>query len=89
MQDFANRVGAPPTLWAAGGGAGAHQYRVITPSPYTPPHPTPQQQRGRALSRAEKEAGVRGAWGDFARLCPWEGVGGEPLQEALVPGYRV
>lgn len=41
MQDFANRVGAPPALQTPwGGGAGALQYRVITPSPYVPP-PTP------------------------------------------------
>lgn len=31
---------------------------------------------------------MRGAWGDFARLCPGEGVGGEPLQPTLVPQYQ-
>lgn len=30
---------------------------------------------------------MRGAWGDFARLCSREGVGGEPLQPTLVPQY--
>lgn len=31
---------------------------------------------------------MRGAWGDFARLCPREGVGGEPLQPTLAPFYQ-
>lgn len=31
---------------------------------------------------------MRGAWGDFARLCPEEGVGGEPLRPTLVPSYQ-
>jgi hypothetical protein len=84
VQDFANGVGAPPALWAPGG-AGARQYRVIIPSP-TPPPPAARR-GGSALSRAEKEARVRGAWGDFAILCPGEVVGGVPLQPALVPRH--
>lgn len=31
---------------------------------------------------------MRGSWGDFARLCPGEGVGGDLLQPALVPRHR-
>lgn len=31
---------------------------------------------------------MRGSWGDFARLCPKEGVGGDLLQPALVPRHR-
>lgn len=31
---------------------------------------------------------MRGAWGDFVRLCPGEGVGGDRLQPALVPRRR-
>lgn len=31
---------------------------------------------------------MRGAWGDFARLCPGEGVGGGPLQPTLLPQYQ-
>lgn len=31
---------------------------------------------------------MRGAWGDFARLCSGEGVDGEPRQPTLVPQYQ-
>lgn len=31
---------------------------------------------------------MRGGWGDFARLCPGERVGREPLQPTLVPQYQ-
>lgn len=68
----------------SGGGAGARQYRVITPSPYTPPPSC----RGSCALQGREEAGVRGGWGDFARLCPGERVGREPLQPSLVPQYQ-
>lgn len=87
MQDFANRVGAPRLLRAGGVGADPCQYRVVTASPCAPPVAGVH-----VLSGAEKEAGVRGARGDFARLCPGEeGVDGRNPQAgscAPLPGCR-